>query len=202
MHTIDKTVSNGIVEYMTSDVHMDMNNMKLFKTSGDQPSVNSLLQKWSLQLRKAGSESVDTVVCPQNRSGLFLCSVSSKFGLRHAFGIDYNRKMIWDPSEKEALPLTTQFFLDLLQRVKPDEKDSIKMFELRMSVREKTPYQKYIGTKMPIYNSSKMGEVIAMKKKDDNSKGIFVMMISDDGMDLEEVNRRHLKNMTDGKVQK
>ena len=55
---------------------------------------------------------------------------------------------------------------------------------------------------MPMLNSSQIGEVIAMKKMEDNSKGIFVMVISEDGMDLEEVNGRLLKNMIGGKVQK
>ena len=205
VHTIDKNLSSDILEYVKSEKQLDINNMKLFKASGDQPSVNSLLNMWSLHLRKAGFESVNTVACPSpGRSGLYLCSVSNTVGLRHGVGIDYDRKMIWDPSEKEALPLTSTFFLDLSQHVHPDEENSIKMFELNsnMGYRKNTPYKKYIGTKMPMLKTSKIGEVIAMKKMEDSAKRMFVMMISEDGMDLEEVDGRLLKEMIGNKDKK
>jgi hypothetical protein len=196
VHTTDKNLSNDIVRFMKTDEHLDMNNMELFKNSGDQPSVNSLMQKWSVQLSKSGCESVNTIASTQTRSGLYLCSISGKFGLRHAVGIDYNRKMIWDPSEKEALPLTTKFFRDLLQHVQTFQKDNIKMFELRKHYRKNTPYNSYIGSKMIIKNTNKICEVIAVQKKEGNTKEVVkLLVISEDGKDLEEIYGNNLKKM-------
>jgi hypothetical protein len=158
--------------------------------------VNSLMQKWSVQLSKSGCESVNTIASTQTRSGLYLCSISGKFGLRHAVGIDYNRKMIWDPSEKEALPLTTKFFRDLLQHVQTFQKDNIKMFELRKHYRKNTPYNSYIGSKMIIKNTNKICEVIAVQKKEGNTKEVVkLLVISEDGKDLEEIYGNNLKKM-------
>ena len=109
--------------------------------------------------------------------------------------------MIWDPSEKEALPLTTKFFTDLLQHVQTFQKDSIKMFELRRHHRKNTPYKSYIGSKMIIMNTNKICEVIAVQKKEGNTKDLVKMMvISEDGKDLEEIYGTNLKKMIDHKT--